>query len=90
MTRPGVDPERIGLLGISYGGYFVLRAAVADSRVRAVVANSPIVDLRWYVTSFVGFDPEQALTADDDRTRRHRPDLRQRDSADLQGHGSAW
>ena len=66
MTRPGVDPERIGLLGISYGGYFVLRAAVADSRVRAVVANSPIVDLRWYVTSFVGFDPEQALTADDD------------------------
>ena len=66
VTRPGVDPERIGLLGISYGGYFVLRAAVADSRVRAVVANSPIVDLRWYVTSFVGFDPEQALTADDD------------------------
>jgi pimeloyl-ACP methyl ester carboxylesterase len=66
LTRPGVDPERIALLGISYGGYFVLRAAAADPRVRAVVANSPIIDLRWYVTSFVGFDPEEALTADDD------------------------
>jgi pimeloyl-ACP methyl ester carboxylesterase len=66
LTRPGVDAERMALLGISFGGYFALRAAAADPRVRAVVANSPVVDLRWYLTSFVGFDPEQALTAEDD------------------------
>lgn len=66
LARPGVDAERTALLGISFGGYFALRAAAADSRFRAVVANSPIVDLRWYLTSFVGFDPEQALTAEDD------------------------
>jgi pimeloyl-ACP methyl ester carboxylesterase len=66
LTRPGVDNQRMALLGISFGGYFALRAAAADSRVRAVVANSPIVDLRWYLTSFVGFDPEQALTTQDD------------------------
>ena len=62
LGRPGVDPDRVALLGISFGGYFVLRAAAADSRVRALVANSPIVDLRWYLTSFVGLDPEQALS----------------------------
>ena len=56
---------------------FRVPRSAADSRVRAVVANSPIVDLRWYVTSFVGFDPEEALTADDDfgleRHRRRSP-----------------
>ena len=66
LQRRGVDPQRLALLGISYGGYFVLRAAAADSRIRAVVANSPIADLRWYVTSFVGFDPEEAMSPDDD------------------------
>lgn len=62
----GVDPERIGLLGISWGGYLVLRAAAADHRFAAVVANTPIVDLRAYNTAFVGFDPEQVLSDADD------------------------
>jgi pimeloyl-ACP methyl ester carboxylesterase len=66
LGRAGVDPDRVALLGISFGGYFAMRAAAADSRVRALVANSPIVDLRWYMTSFVGLDPEQALSPDDD------------------------
>lgn len=63
---PGVDPSRIALLGISFGGYFALRAAAALPGVAAVVANSPIVDLRAYMTSFVGFDPEQAIPPDQD------------------------
>ena len=58
---PGVNQARIGLLGISHGGYIVLRAAAADHRFAAVVANSPIVDLRAYNQAFVGFDPEQVL-----------------------------
>jgi pimeloyl-ACP methyl ester carboxylesterase len=63
---PGVDPERIGVLGISFGGYFVLRAAAADHRFAAVVANSPIVDLHAYNQAFVGFDPEQVMSEADD------------------------
>ncbi|MGH7910852.1 MAG: alpha/beta hydrolase family protein [Candidatus Dormibacteraceae bacterium] len=59
-------PDRIALLGISFGGYFALRAAAADPRIGAVVANSPIVDLRAYLASFVGFDPEQAIPAAED------------------------
>lgn len=66
IRRPGVDRERVALLGISFGGYFVLRAAAADSRVAAVIANSPIVDLRAYLTSFVGIDPERAIPKEED------------------------
>ena len=63
---PGVDPEKIAILGISYGGYFVLRAAMAEPRFAAVVANSPIIDLHDYNLAFVGFDPEQVLGEKDD------------------------
>lgn len=70
LAQPEVDPERIALLGISYGGYFVTRAAGHDRRVRAVVANSPIIDLRAYLIGFVapwiGGDPEDVLTPSDD------------------------
>lgn len=61
VARPDVDPRRVALLGISFGGYFALRAAAADTRIAAVIANSPIVDLRAYLTSFVGMDPEQTI-----------------------------
>ncbi|MGV0803866.1 hypothetical protein ABQF26_43190, partial [Mycolicibacterium elephantis] len=57
------------LLGISFGGYFVLRAATHEPRIRAVVANSPIIDLRAYLVSFVagmGGDPEEVLTPEQD------------------------
>ena len=66
VNTVGVEDRRLALLGISFGGYFVLRAAAVDDRVAAVAANSPVVDLRAYMTSFVGFDPEQVLTADED------------------------
>jgi hypothetical protein len=65
-NRAGVENSRLALLGISFGGYFVLRATAVDDRVAAVVANSPVVDLRTYLTSFVGFDPEEMLTAEED------------------------
>jgi len=69
LERPEVDPERLALLGISFGGYFVSRAAAHEPRVRALVANSPVIDLRAYMVSFVagmGDDPEVALTPEED------------------------
>ena len=66
VSQRGVDESRLALVGISFGGYFVLRAASVDDRISAVIPNSPVVDLRAYMTSFVGFDPEVALTAEDD------------------------
>ncbi|QNN54273.1 alpha/beta hydrolase [Nocardioides mesophilus] len=39
VRRPGVDPDRIGVLGLSMGGEEAVGAAAADPRIRAVVAE---------------------------------------------------
>ncbi|HET8991048.1 MAG TPA: YqiA/YcfP family alpha/beta fold hydrolase [Acidimicrobiales bacterium] len=39
-SRPEVDPNRIGLWGVSLGGYYAARIAAADLGVRATVALS--------------------------------------------------
>ncbi len=39
-SRPTVDPERIGILGISLGGYLAVASAARDRRLRAVVELS--------------------------------------------------
>ncbi len=54
LSRPEVDPERLALYGISFGGYFATRAAAHDHRIKALVANSPIPDLHAYLVGFVG------------------------------------
>ena len=56
LSRREVDPQRLAIYGISYGGYFAPRAAAYDHRIKALVANSPIPDLRAYVVGFVGAD----------------------------------
>jgi hypothetical protein len=38
VTRPGIDPERIGLLGISLGGYYAPRGASFEHRIKACAA----------------------------------------------------
>ena len=40
LTRPDVDPERISLMGRSWGGYLAPRAATAEHRIAAVVADA--------------------------------------------------
>ncbi|NLE67786.1 MAG: prolyl oligopeptidase family serine peptidase [Lentisphaerae bacterium] len=59
LSRPNVDPARLGFLGISFGGYFSARAAAHDRRIKALVANSPIVDLHAYMRGFMPFDPAE-------------------------------
>jgi 2,6-dihydroxypseudooxynicotine hydrolase len=39
-ARPGIDPGRIGLWGVSLGGYYAARLACGDRRVRACIALS--------------------------------------------------
>lgn len=65
LSRKETDPQRIALMGISFGGYFATRIAVHEPRIRALIANSPILDLHAYMTSFAGFDPVQMPAADD-------------------------
>jgi pimeloyl-ACP methyl ester carboxylesterase len=59
LARREVAPERLALYGISFGGYFVIRAGMQDARIRALVVNSPIVDLHAYMIAFVGLELAQ-------------------------------
>jgi pimeloyl-ACP methyl ester carboxylesterase len=76
LARRGTDPRRVALMGISYGGYFATRMAAHEPRIRALIANSPIVDLHAYMVSFVGFDPAEWPDAKDIRLAdlNHIPD----------------
>ncbi|MGD9801863.1 MAG: alpha/beta hydrolase family protein [Hyphomicrobiaceae bacterium] len=54
LASPWVAPERLALYGISFGGYFALRAAEHDQRIKALVLNSPITTLFNYMAGFAG------------------------------------
>lgn len=45
LARPDVDPDRLVSYGISGGGYMVMVAAVAEKRLKAVAASTPICDM---------------------------------------------
>ena len=54
LSRPEIDPEKIALYGASFGGYFALSGAVGESRLKALIVNSPIIDAREYFFAAVG------------------------------------
>ena len=47
-TRPDVDGSRMGLLGVSYGGYMTCWTIAHTSLFAAAVAENPVTDLRSY------------------------------------------
>jgi cephalosporin-C deacetylase-like acetyl esterase len=49
VSRPDVDPERIGVTGISGGGAATIWIAAADTRVKCAVPVSGMSDLESYV-----------------------------------------
>ncbi len=57
-----IDPDRLALYGISFGGYFVTRAATHDRRVKALIANAPISDMHAYLSGLAtaGFGLESS------------------------------
>lgn len=49
-TQPDLDPERIFVHGESYGGFVALATALQEpNRVKAVIAEFPIVSIRGYL-----------------------------------------
>lgn len=55
-SRPDVDVDHIALLGISFGGYLVARAAIFDKRIKAIIPDSPLTNIHKMVMSvFPGF-----------------------------------
>lgn len=45
ISRPDVDPDRLALIGYSFGGCLAPRAAAFDNRIRACIADSLVVDV---------------------------------------------
>ncbi|NBB51169.1 alpha/beta fold hydrolase [Rhizobium sp. CRIBSB] len=50
-TQPGVDAGKIGIWGTSFGGGIVTHVAAHDIRVRACVAQAPILDGDFWIRS---------------------------------------
>jgi alpha-beta hydrolase superfamily lysophospholipase len=44
VQRNDVDPERIALMGVSFGGYLAPRAAAFEKRLAACIANGGVLD----------------------------------------------
>ncbi len=57
LRRKEVDPRKPALMGLSLGGYFVVRAAAHDKRIHALIADSPIIDMHAYTSSIAGVGP---------------------------------
>ncbi len=45
LARPGVDPARIAIQGISQGGYWVPRAVAFEKRIAAAIADPGVTDV---------------------------------------------
>lgn len=52
--RADIDLQRAALYGISFGGYFASQAIANGAPCQALIANSPILDLKAYMSAFIG------------------------------------
>lgn len=51
----GVDPERIGLMGLSFGGFLAPRAAAFEKRLKVCIANPGVI--HWGESIRIGLPP---------------------------------
>ncbi|MBO0992990.1 alpha/beta hydrolase family protein [Bacillus sp. SD088] len=47
-----IDPKKIAITGYSFGGYIAIRAAAYDTRIQALIPNSPLRSLHIYWALF--------------------------------------
>lgn len=59
LSRKDVDPNRLALSGHSMGGYFAPRAAAYEKRIKAVIANSLLPELKLILKPMIGLNPNE-------------------------------
>jgi hypothetical protein len=66
LEIPGVDPSRVAIMGLSFGGYLAPRAAAFEHRIKICIADPGV--LSWGGSIMAQFPPElrQALDAGPD------------------------
>ncbi len=52
----GIDKNRIGVMGHSFGGSVSLMAAANDKRIKSIVASAPVIDFNETLTLLADFD----------------------------------
>lgn len=68
LRQVEVDPKRVVLMGVSYGGYLAARAAAYETRIAALIANDGLYDLYEATSSYSEkeqpsqFDPKELPT----------------------------
>ena len=65
LTRPEVDPEKLALMGISFGGYFAPRAVAFEKRIKICIPNGGIYDFHAVTVKNMPPDFEQMLDDED-------------------------
>lgn len=61
LQRPEVDPEKIALMGISFGGYFAPRAVAFEHRIKICIPNGGVYDFHANMMQNMPPDFEQML-----------------------------
>ncbi len=61
--QPAIDPDRIGVWGSSYSGGHALMLGAWDRRLRAVVAQVPLIDAWEWMTRGLGAEARDAIVA---------------------------
>lgn len=62
VDLPGVDPERVALMGLSFGGYLAPRAAAFEKRIRVCIADPGVLD--WGRSVFDNLPPHLSAAFD--------------------------
>ena len=73
LNRPDVDPERLAVIGLSFGGWVGFQMAADEPRIRCLVAISPLID---------PLDPTGRLTPELASHLRRAPGWRARRAVD--------
>lgn len=72
QAREDVDPERIGIWGMSFGGGVVIQTAAVDRRVKAVVSIVPVVNGKRWLHHLWGADRFEQLRLLTEADRKNR------------------
>jgi hypothetical protein len=76
LNQSVVDPDRIALMGISFGGYLAPRAVAFEHRIKACIANGGVYDFNASILQRISPDIEQILS-DENKSKILDQEIRQ-------------